>query len=287
MTANPRYFEIVRRLPIPSPHATEAFVDHVAEAENWLKTPPFEGGAAITVYLDPHAGARLARDPSTGHWSAEAIPGPAEAAPVSELPTAAYRARFGHLQYHADLGAGSAEFQDGLLRRARLPEPGIVDAGRLVPLPEALRTLACRPGALLHGTFRGASDTGGRRRFRFAVERLPRIAGAPAGHPFLERIQAWTTACHAEDQTGFAAWLRSVHARTPEALDDASRWARYLEWRDEEACAILHREQDARFEATGIPAAIVRAHAEARATLERALRAMLETLATAASSRQT
>lgn len=286
MDSNRLYFDLVRGLSVPSQEQAEAFVDHVADAENWLKTAPFEGGAVVTVYLDPHAGARLDRDRASDHWVAAEIQSGDELLHGSELPTATYRKRFGFLQYHADLGAGTAEVDAGVLRRAHLPEPGIVEAGRLIPVPASIRTLACRPGALLHGTFRGGFDEGSRRRFRFAVERLPRLEGAPAGHPLLERIQAWTTACRAEDQTAFAAWLHSVHAEEAAALEASSRWRRYVEWRDEELCASMHRDQDARFEASGIPIEIVRLHEEARVLLRRALADMLCAVESIAGSRR-
>lgn len=259
------YVALVRDLPRPSPEQVEAFVRHVADAENWLKTPPLAGGAGIAAFLDPAAGMRVNRRGANGRneYELERLDPGAELLHGSELPTEIYRRAFGFLNYHTDLGAGTAEFEGELMRRARLPGPGIVHAGRFVPLPEALLTHACHPGALLHGTFRGGHDEGSARRFRFAVERLPRLEGAPRPHPLLERIEVWTARCRAEDEVAFGGWLATTHGENPATLDEPSRWRRYVEWRDEDACTAMHRAQDAAFAQSGIPDEVVRLHAAA------------------------
>lgn len=272
------YAALVRPLPRPQPAQVERFVHHVAEAENWLKTAAFAAGAAVTVFLDPNAGLRINRRRDGGGFELERLEPGAELLHGSELPTETYRAACGFLAYHTDLGAGTAVVDDGLVRRARLPEPGIVQEGAFVPLPAALRVLACRPGALLHGAFRRPADAGEMRRFRFAVERLPRLEPRPAGHALLERIEAWRQRCRGEDDVGFAAWLRARHGEDAAVLDEAGRWRRYVEWRDADECMVLHRSQDAAFAASGIPDEVVRLHEAALHQLRDATQRMLHTL---------
>jgi hypothetical protein len=249
-------------------------VQHVAEAENWLKAP-FEGGTAVLVFLDPHAGQRVDRRLDGGPYELETLGPETELLHGSELPTEIYRRTCGFLTYHADLGAGTASVEGALQRRVRLPEPGVVHDGRLVPLPEAVRALACRLGPLLHGTFRRPHDAGAARRFRFAVERLPRLEGAPAAHPLLERIETWSRRRRDEDEAGFTAWLARHSGETPDPLDEAGRWRRYVEWRDTDECTALHRDQDAAFGRSGIPDEIVRLHEAALQQLRHAASRML------------
>jgi hypothetical protein len=272
------YVALVRPLPRPQPAQVERFVHHVADAENWLKGAAFEDGAAVTVFLDPNAGLRVNRRSDGGGFELERLDPGAELLHGSELPTETYRASCGFLAYHAELGAGTAAVDDGLARRARLPEPGIVEDGAFVPLPAALRVLACRPGALLHGTFRRPTDAGEMRRFRFAVERLPRLEPRPPGHPLLERIEAWRRRCQSEDDLGFAAWLRASQGEEPAALDEPGRWRRYVEWRDAGECMALHRAQDAAFAASGILNEVVRLHEAALHQLRDTTQRMLHTL---------
>ncbi len=273
------YLDCVRELPLPSSGQVEAFVRHVAEAENWLKTTPFEGGAPVIAALDPNAGARINAARGGGRrFGIETLQEGAELLHGSELPTARYRERFGFLAYWTDLGAGTAAVEGDVLRRARLPGPGVVHEGDFVPLPESWLALACHPGALLHATFQGAQDAGGWRRFRFAVERLPKLEGARADHPLVRDIERWHAACRAEDETAFAAWLQVEHAELPSALDADAHWQRYIVWRDSDACTALHHDQDERFRQSDIPERVVRSHHDALQCVHAMINAVLEKL---------
>jgi hypothetical protein len=163
-----------------------------------------------------------------------------------------------------------------MLRRARLPQAGIVADGVLLPVPATLAALACRPGALLHATFAGAHDPGGWRRFRFAVERIPKLEGAPAGHPLVRDIDAWRTSCRGEDDAAFSTWLRAEHDEHAPALSEAERWQRYIVWRDSDACTAMHLDQDRRFRQSDIPERVVRAHHDALHAVRTMLDAVVE-----------
>jgi hypothetical protein len=271
--------QLVRGLPRPSPAQVEDFLAHLADADNWLKLLPLQGGPELSVYLDPSAGARLNRGRGSGRYAVEVLGADAELVHGSELPTDAYRRRFGFLTYHLRLGGGTAGEEGGVLLRALLPEPGIVHAGALVPLPAPLRALSCRPGAFLHGTFRGASGRGEKRRFRYAVERLAKAEAVRRDHPLVPRIREWVERCKEEDRRAFGAWVRSVPGESDTALDETARWQRYVAWRDDDACMRLHEAQDAAFEATGIPAAVVREHERAVDLVRQSVRRLLAALA--------
>ncbi len=270
------YAELVQPLPQPTPRQIDAFVEHVAEADNWLKLLPLEGGPALHVYLDPNAGTRLNRRRETGHYFVEPLTAASELIHGSELPTDQYRARFGYLTYQIDLGAGTAALDDGVMRRAHLPQPGVIHAGALVALPEPLRALAPQPGAFLHGTFRGVQGKGSARRFRYAVERLTKLENVAESHPLVQRLRVWVKQCHAEDHAGFQKWLRATHGESPQELDANTRWQRYIVWRDEETCTRLHDTQDEAFMQTGIPDEVVQRHAQAVERLREAIGAVLE-----------
>lgn len=276
------YLDCVRELPLPSRGHVDAFVRHVAEAENWLKTVPFEGGTPLIAGLDPNAGARINAARGGGRrYGIETLHEGDELLHGSELPTAQYRERFGFLSYWTDLGAGTAAVEGEVLRRARLPGPGVVVHGDFVPLPESVLALACRPGALLHATFQGAQDAGSWRRFRFAVERLPKLEGARPDHPLVADIERWRAACRAEDEAAFAGWLQSEHAETASSLDADRRWQRYIVWRDSDACTVMHHDQDERFRQCDIPERVVRSHHDAVQCVHAMVDAVLERLCAA------
>ncbi len=196
----------------------------------------------------------------------------------SELPTDEYRRRFGFLNYHVLLGGGTAYVDAGIMVRAMLPEPGVVQNGAFVPLPESLRATATRPGAFLHGTFRGAEGPGTMRRFRYAVERLAKLDTTPQDDPLIERVSVWIADMKAQDDEGFRAWLRFRSGEDADELDSATRWQRYVEWRDDETCVRMHVEQDEQFRNSGIPEAVEGAHREAFQQVRVAVRAMLAAL---------
>lgn len=271
------YLDLVRALPVPTDGQVEAFLSFVSEADNWLKLLPLHGGPQLTVWLDPNAGARVNRVAHTGKYVVEPLTPRSELLHGSEMPTDEYRRRHGFLTYHVQTGGGTAGVEDGVLVRAMLPEPGVIHAGELVPVPDRLRGTGTQPGAFLHGTLRGASDAGGRRRFRYAVERLGKLDSVTSDDPLIERIRAWTRTCKEADDAGFHSWMQ-VRGREPAALDEAERWRFYVEWRDDEACMRLHAEQDDAFEKSGIPAEIVRAHTQAIDAVRRAVRGMLRVL---------
>ncbi len=273
------YLDLVRVLPRPAPEQSEAFLVHLADADNWLKLLPLGGGPELTVYLDPSAGTRLNRGEESGRYAVQPLAADAELVHGSELPTDEHRRRFGYLTYHVHLGGGTAGVEEGVLLRALLPEPGIIHAGAFVPLPTSVRASSCRPGAFLHGTFCAATERGAKRRFRYAVERLAKLEEAPASDPLVQRIRAWVERCKEEDRRAFDVWLRSAHGETGTALDADARWQRYVEWRDEDACMRLHAAQDEAFEATGIPALIVGEHERAIHLVRQSLQAMLAALA--------
>jgi len=270
------YLECVRALPLPSEVQVDAFVPYVAEAENWLKTAPFQAGAAVIAYLDPNAGART--NAHHDRFGIEILAAGTEWLHGSEMPTATHRERFGYVSYWTDLGAGTAEVEGEMRRRARLPGPGIVIGGGFVPLPESMTVLARQPGALLHATFRGAHDPGSWRRFRFAVERIPKLEGAARDHPLVHDIETWRAACRAEGEVAFAAWLQAEHQESAADLAEAARWQRYIVWRDSDACTALHRDQDARFRQSDIPQRVVRAHHDALRCVQAMLQSVLEKL---------
>jgi len=273
------YLDCIRELPLPSGGQVTAFAGHIAEAENWLKTAPFEVGVPVIAGLDPNAGARINAARGGGRrFGIETLQEGVELLHGSELPTRRYRERFGFLTYWTDLGAGTAAVEGDVLRRARLPGPGVVHQGAFVPIPESMVTLACRPGALLHATFRGAEDAGSWRRFRFAVERLPKLEGARADHPLIRDIGRWHAACRAEDEAAFGAWLQAEHAESVSALDADARWRRYIVWRDSDACTALHHDQDERFRLSDIPDRVVRSHHDALRCVRAMLDAVIEKL---------
>jgi hypothetical protein len=276
------YLDLVRGLPRPTEAQVETFVVHVADAENWLKSlvPPRDtsrstGAARLVPFLDPTAGARVNLQRATGRYGVELLEPGAELLHGSELPTREYRAAHGHLNYYTDLGAGTAELDGDLLRRAHLPGPGVVWEGGFVPLDPALEAHACRPGPFLHGTFRAPHDEGSLRRFRFAVERLPRLEGMSREDPLVCEVEAWSRRCKAEDEAAFAGWLAAAHAESPAVLAEPQRWQRYIEWRDEEACTAMHREQDETFRQSGIPEQVLERHAHSVRVVLDATRAML------------
>ena len=282
MTA-PSYIELVSGLPRPAPAEIEAFVRHVADAENWLKSLASgsggdPAGARLAVFLDPNAGARINLLRSARRFVVENLEAGAELLHGSELPTREYRASLGSLGYWTDLGAGAAELQGDLMRRAHLPEPGIVHREEFVRLPEALGRHTFSPGPFLHGSFRAPSEEGSLRRFRYAVERLPRLEGISSEDPLLQRIEAWRLKCRAEDEAGFAAWLAPTHGESPDRLDEPARWRRYVEWRDEDACTAMHRVQDRAFLEGGIPEEVIARHERVMARLRDATHSMLRDL---------
>jgi hypothetical protein len=170
--------------------------------------------------------------------------------------------------------------EGGVFIRALIPEPGIIHAGALLPIPQALRQTAARPGAFLHGTFRGASDAGGARRFRYAVERLAKLESSPDADALIQRIRAWIEQSKRGDDSAFRDWLRRTHDRSPEDLDEPSRWRQYVEWRDDDACMRLHAEQDRAFQKTGIPEQVTARHQQAVEAVRRSIHTMLATLET-------
>jgi hypothetical protein len=271
------YGELVRALPRPASTQVEAFVEHVAGADNWLKLLPLGGGPDLVVFLDPNAGARVNRVQASGRYFVELLTPASELVHGSELPTDEYRRRFGFLNYHLDAGGGTAAVEGHLLVRALLPEPGIVHAGALVPLPAALRATAGRPGAFLHATFRGGTGTGTVRRFRYAIERLGKLDGAPAEHPLIARIRAWIQHGKTQDDAGFRAWLQA-RGEQPDALDATARWQRYVEWRDDDACVRLHAAQDEEFDRSGIPTEVIAAHHAALDIVRGSVHTMLSAL---------
>ena len=272
------YVELVQALPLPTEAQIEAFVQHVAGAENWLKLLPLRGGPPLVVFLDPGAGTRLNRLEASGRYAVEPLTPQSEWVHGSELPTDEYRRKHGFLSFHIQLGGGAAAVEAGVVLRALLPEPGIVMAGALVPLPERLRATACRPGAFLHSTFRGATSPGELRRFRYTVEKLVKQNDLPRQDALVQRIEAWIQKCKLEDEAGFGKWLAGAHGESAAALDEPSRWKRYVEWRDEDACVRMHAAQDTEFQASGIPEAVVAAHREALDMVRGATRAMLAVL---------
>jgi hypothetical protein len=271
------YLELVRSLPRPTEAQVEAFVEHVAGADNWLKLLPLRGGPPLVTFLDPNAGARVNRLEKSGRYAVELLTLGSDLVHGSELPTDEYRRRHGFLAYHIQLGGGTASREEGVLLRALLPEPGILHAGVLVPLPESILATAGRPGAFLHSTFRGASGPGQVRRFRYAVEKLGKL-DLPHEEPLVQRLQTWVQECKAQDEAAFREWLAAAHGEAEGSLDEPSRWRRYVEWRDEEACARLHATQDEAFQKSGIPEAVVAAHREALDSVRRSTRSMLEVL---------
>ncbi|UCE04010.1 MAG: hypothetical protein JSW67_07515 [Candidatus Latescibacterota bacterium] len=274
------YLEFARVLPRPDPRQIESFLEHVSEADNWLKLLPLEGGPELCVLLDPNAGARVNRFAESGQYVVETLTPASELLHGSELPTDEYRSRFGFLGYHVQTGGGTLALEGGVFIRALMPQPGIIHAGALLPIPQALRQTAARPGAFLHGTLRGASDAGGARRFRYAVERLAKLESVPDADPLIERIRSWIERSKREDESGFRDWLRSRHDQSPEELDEPGRWRHYVEWRDDDACMRLHAEQDRSFQTTGIPEEVTARHGRAVEAVRRSIHAMLATLDT-------
>ncbi|MFQ5601011.1 MAG: hypothetical protein ACE5G2_10725 [Candidatus Krumholzibacteriia bacterium] len=274
----PAYLELVRALPRPQEEQIEAFVQHVAGAENWLKLLPVELGPELVVFLDPNAGTRVNQERQGGRYAVEPLTPASDLVHGSELPTDSHRERFGFLSYHIDLGGGTPTLEAGVLRRALLPEPGVVQRGLLVPLPDPIRALATRPGAFLHGTFRSVPERGRMRRFRYAVEKLAKVDRPPGDHPLIGRIDAWVRKCREEDEAGFRAWLREGHDQIPEDLEDGTRWQRYVEWRDEEVCVQMHQAQDEAFARTGIPDAVAAEHGRALRLLRDSTHSMLDLL---------
>lgn len=272
------YMDLVRALPRPTREQVEAFLTHLADADNWLKLLPLRGGPEVTVYLDPSAGTRLNRDRDSDRYAVQPLGAADELVHGSELPTDVHRRRFGYLNYHVHLGAGTAVVEAGVMLRALLPEPGIVHAGAFVPLPAVVRATASRPGAFLHGTFRGAAARSERRRFRYAVERLAKLEALPSEDAMVQRLRTWVERCKEEDHAAFDTWLHSAHGEASGTLAEAARWQRYVEWRDEEACMRLHEAQDEAFERTGIPEAIVAEHARALEMVRHSVRTMLDAL---------
>ena len=271
------YRELVRALSRPTEAQVEAFVQHVAEADNWLKLLPTGGGPDLVVYLDPNAGARVNRVQATGRYVVELLMPASELVHGSELPTDEYRRRFGFLNYYVAAGGGTAAVEAHILLRALLPEPGIVHAGTLVPLPPELRATAGRPSAFLHATFRGGTGTGTVRRFRYAIERLGKLDESPADHPLIRRIREWIQHGKAQDEAAFRAWLLA-RGEELDALDAAARWQRYVEWRDDDACVRLHAVQDEEFDRSGIPAEVIVVHHAALDIVRGSARAMLAAL---------
>ena len=277
--ANPNiYWDLVRALPHPTDQQVEAFVDHVSRAENWLKQLPLGGGPELTMLLDPNAGARVNKMMDTGRYFIEPLTPETELVHGSELPTDDYRKRFGFLNYYVPLGGGAAAVDVGIMVRALPPEPGVVHNGAVVPLPESIRRTACRPSAFLHGTFRGATGPGTMRRFRYAVERLAKLETTPLDDPLIQRIHNWIAGTKAQDEEGFGAWLRFRSGENVDELDAATRWQRYVEWRDDETCVRMHVEQDEEFRNSGIPEAVEAAHRTAVEQVRTSARAMLAAL---------
>jgi len=273
-----RYWELVRALPRPTDQQVAAFVEHVSEADNWLKVLPLAGGPPLTLLLDPNAGARVNKMVDRDHYIVEPLTSDTELVHGSELPTDEYRKRFSFLNYHVPVGGGTASVDAGIMVRALLPEPGIVHQGAVVPLPETLCATASYPGAFLHGTFRGATGPGAMRRFRYAVERLAKLDTTPTGDPLVQRVHAWIAGAKAQDEEGFGAWLRFRSGEKVDDLDSATRWQRYIEWRDDDTCVRMHVEQDEEFRNSGIPEAVESAHRAAVEKVRGSARALLKAL---------
>jgi hypothetical protein len=89
------YLELVRALPRPDPHQIESFLEHVSEADNWLKLLPLQGGPALCVLLDPNAGARVNRFAESERYAVETLASASELLHGSALPTDEYRSRPG------------------------------------------------------------------------------------------------------------------------------------------------------------------------------------------------
>ncbi len=272
------YWELVRALPRPTDDQVESFIQHVSQADNWLKQLPLHGGPRVTFLLDPNAGTRVNKMLDTGRYFIEPLTGDTELVHGSELPTDEYRKRFGFMNYHVPLGGGTAAVDEGIMVRALLPEPGVVQNGAVVPVPDAIRATACAPGAFLHRTFRGENGPGTMRRFRYAVERLAKLDTTPNDDPLIEKIHNWIANTKAQDEEGFRAWLRFRSGENADEMDSATRWQRYIEWRDDETCVRMHVEQDEEFRNSGIPEAVEAAHQKAIDQVRGSARAMLSAL---------
>lgn len=274
------YVDLIQPLSRPTQKQVADFVQHVAEADNWLKHLPLEDGPPLYIYLDPSAGARLNYRRDTGHYFVEPLSSSSELVHGSELPTDEYRQKFGFLSYHIELGGGTAAVEEGLMQRAMLPEPGIIHRGMFVPFPGPLRAFATRPTTFLHGTFRGVRREGSMRRFRYAIEKLAKQENVPHEHPLIKRLDVWVEKCHAEDQAGFHKWLRASQGENPEDLDANTRWLRYIAWRDEDECVRLHDAQDEAFKKTGIPDEVAKRHNLVLQQMRDSVHALLESLHT-------
>jgi len=112
MTEPMNYFDLILRLPLPTPEQTARFADHVANNHSWFKQLPFfPPGASFVFFLNPHAGCGV-KGNQGGFQVYDIEPGNHFSHP-SRLATADYRDQFGHWDYAVDGNPRVNEPQDG------------------------------------------------------------------------------------------------------------------------------------------------------------------------------
>jgi hypothetical protein len=156
------YVEVAKSLPKPTPEQTARFASFVADAHSWYKHLPLYPKTPFFFFLDPTAGMKFQPGLSgEGGTYVESLEGGIH---YSDMPTAVYRKRFGHWNYHVDSGCkllGRLLLEHLLHPRelrsiARCPDLGSnvkdVDGQKLSISPELMLTGKADLSALVHET---------------------------------------------------------------------------------------------------------------------------------------